>query len=746
MSTTTFQPVNSTTAQTDRSTDIHDDSTTPTTPRARATHIRTGQDMAGGAQDITTNPLNPTAPNLPGQKPLPSSPFAIPSEHETKQTFLQRGGSNNSGRSGRNAEDMDLDGSDDDPDGSDNDTENGEPGRSSKKKKGQRFFCTDFPPCNLSFTRSEHLARHIRKHTGERPFQCHCNRRFSRLDNLRQHAQTVHVNEDIPAESLAATGTRYQRQIRTEKLRPAGSRARSGTLGSQGTHSRGHSRNLSASSIGSTASNYSTTESRRRPPPLLMASDGSARPQLASERPGTPPSHYRGYSTNSPSGMTTPTSATYSANPSSPGYGSFMESPLSGSSRTAAFYGTRTPGRRLSVPSSANVFQSPQGPPQAHPYMSPLSSATSTFSNNPSTFASPTSSQFSYSRMDASISPSEAEVRRRTWHPSSYAASGFNYSRPATSGLSFSQTPDTLQFGFTQHATPAVGQAPRLPGIESFDQVQHRPSTPPRRQPSPMQVDTPPQPPSFADHSNVHRSAPPISDHRRGHFSWDGSHQVPFVRPDLQTNLSRDAASWGQQTLNEIHDAASRPIIHNPANNPTNSPFRFGSGMPQNEPPHHHPNFESSQPQPTTPQRKKRLGWYNGPPSNPAAINQFSRRSPEDSSSSEGVPTPGTSAADVHPAIMHSNGYIEAHHAGLPVEAQPNVSRKCFLLRQTIDQIPQPCIPPAATISNHPASLHQQAPRPSYVTRQPNTNNDMGRLEALVAVATSEDKAATVAR
>lgn len=34
--------------------------------------------------------------------------------------------------------------------------------RPKKKAKGQRFFCTGYPPCNLSFTRSEHLARHIR--------------------------------------------------------------------------------------------------------------------------------------------------------------------------------------------------------------------------------------------------------------------------------------------------------------------------------------------------------------------------------------------------------------------------------------------------------------------------------------------------------------------------------------------------------------------------------------------------------
>jgi hypothetical protein len=33
---------------------------------------------------------------------------------------------------------------------------------STKPRKPQRFYCTDYPPCELSFTRSEHLARHIR--------------------------------------------------------------------------------------------------------------------------------------------------------------------------------------------------------------------------------------------------------------------------------------------------------------------------------------------------------------------------------------------------------------------------------------------------------------------------------------------------------------------------------------------------------------------------------------------------------
>ena len=60
-------------------------------------------------------------------------------------------------------------------------------------------------------------------------------------------------------------------------------------------------------------------------------------------------------------------------------------------------------------------------------------------------------------------------------------------SRPATSGLSYYQTPDTPQP--VPASQPAAQQAVRLPGIDSFDRVHAQPVAPMRRPPSAMELD-----------------------------------------------------------------------------------------------------------------------------------------------------------------------------------------------------------------------------------------------------------------
>ena len=53
---------------------------------------------------------------------------------------------------------------DDDEDSEDDNhaMESGESSAQGRKKSSHKFYCVDYPPCNLNFTRSEHLARHIR--------------------------------------------------------------------------------------------------------------------------------------------------------------------------------------------------------------------------------------------------------------------------------------------------------------------------------------------------------------------------------------------------------------------------------------------------------------------------------------------------------------------------------------------------------------------------------------------------------
>lgn len=57
-----------------------------------------------------------------------------------------------------------------------------------KKHTGEKPYECDEPGCSWKFYRSEDLKRHKTKHGGERPHPCaKCNRRFSRLSYLKQH-------------------------------------------------------------------------------------------------------------------------------------------------------------------------------------------------------------------------------------------------------------------------------------------------------------------------------------------------------------------------------------------------------------------------------------------------------------------------------------------------------------------------------------------------------------------------------
>ncbi|KAH9170725.1 STE like transcription factor-domain-containing protein [Lactarius sanguifluus] len=72
-------------------------------------------------------------------------------------------------------------------------------------QKVKAFSCPLFS-CGRLFKRLEHLKRHLRTHTMERPFQCSvCWKRFSRSDNLTQHAR-IHARSSDSGASTFGQG------------------------------------------------------------------------------------------------------------------------------------------------------------------------------------------------------------------------------------------------------------------------------------------------------------------------------------------------------------------------------------------------------------------------------------------------------------------------------------------------------------------------------------------------------------
>jgi hypothetical protein len=74
--------------------------------------------------------------------------------------------------------------------------------RTSPRTKRERIC----PWCSQSFSKEDHLARHVRRHTREKPFSCvTCTKTFTRYDSLLRHARSHGVNQQLESQKAITT-------------------------------------------------------------------------------------------------------------------------------------------------------------------------------------------------------------------------------------------------------------------------------------------------------------------------------------------------------------------------------------------------------------------------------------------------------------------------------------------------------------------------------------------------------------